>query len=251
MLDLVEADIGGRRLRVAVTERVDGDVHPIRTPPDVLRERQHALTGRDWAMADQRHGVDVWCVAANLPPSDPGVSRACSIGEVRPMADIVVVEASERGDRQHRAAPAVAMWAADCATALLVTSSSRLVGVHAGWRGLAAGVIDRAVECARADEHDIVHVSLGPVIHPCCYSFGAADLLAVAAGVHADPDTIRGRTTVGEPALDVGAAVVEALDHHGLVPNARAGGCTGCGDRWFSHRVGVDTARHALVGWWR
>ena len=87
---------------------------------------------------------------------------------------------------------------------------------------------------------------LGPVIGPCCYEFGRDDLARSRAGVHASPAAIAGTTLDGTAALDVPAAVRSALDHHAIDLDA-VGPCTGCDDRWFSHRVRADLGRHATV----
>lgn len=79
--------------------------------------------------------------------------------------------------------------AADCMPVLLAAPQGRVVGAaHAGWRGLAAGVLEAVLEpiceaaSCRASE---VAVWLGPCIGPRCFEVGA-DVLA-AFGV--DPMT--------------------------------------------------------------
>jgi copper oxidase (laccase) domain-containing protein len=64
--------------------------------------------------------------------------------------------------------------------------------------------------------------------------------------VHAGPAEIAGTTVDGSTALDVPAAVRSALAHHGIELDV-VGPCTGCDDRWFSHRVRTDLGRHATV----
>lgn len=211
------------------TTRADGDLHPTRVDPSVLRARRRAAVDRPWAIAAQVHGTDVWQPDRAIVPPLP----------IGPEADVVVLERSQRA--------AVAMWAADCATAVLVTDR-RLIGVHAGWRGLAEGVIDVAVEAARGER--IHAVVAGPMIEPCCYEFGPDELAQVASGVGVTPDVISGATSGCGLALDVPATLDAAFARHGLAVDDRATGCTGCSGRWFSHRTRVDTGRHALVGWW-
>ncbi|QGZ61555.1 peptidoglycan editing factor PgeF [Paraburkholderia acidisoli] len=65
---------------------------------------------------------------------------------------------------------------ADCMPVLIADSAGRAVGAaHAGWRGLAAGVIERTAErvmalagCGAAD----LHVYLGPSIGPAAFEVG-------------------------------------------------------------------------------
>ncbi len=146
----------------------------------------------------------------------------------------------------------VAVWAADCAEIVLFGRDGDVVGCHAGWRGLAAGVIDVAVN----ETPGPLAAVLGPCIHPCCYEFGALELQRVADGVRVAPEFIAGTTasghgstgTAGRLALDVPAAVAAALARHGIELDV-IGPCTGCDERWFSHRRG-DVERHAVVAWY-
>jgi polyphenol oxidase len=227
VLTLVDRVVDRRRLRIVTSERSDGDVHPIRTAPDLLRDRHVAITGAPWWMVDQVHGTASADIDRPALLDDPVVAG---------IADIQSTDALGA----H-----VAMWAADCAVVVLMSGSGRLIAVHAGWRGLAAGVLDEAVR--RADSTPIV-AALGPTIHPCCYEFGEADRSKVAAGVGASVDAVSGRTKAGSSALDVPAAVSAGLRRHGIELDV-LGPCTGCDERWFSHRVRRDTGRHATIGW--
>lgn len=223
---LFECTLGGRDVRIVATDRGDGDIHPERVPSAALAVRQLAATGRNWMMVDEVHGTDVVDVNADAPWT--------------PMAgvgDVIVTKGTDLD---------IAVWTADCAPLFLLADDGTTVAAHAGWKGLAAGVIDVAVETARRDGGRVRVAVLGPVIGPCCYEFGHDDLARVAERVHARPVEIAGRTRDGSTSLDVPAAVRFALDHHGIVLDV-AGPCTGCDDRWFSHRVRADLGRHATV----
>jgi YfiH family protein len=74
---------------------------------------------------------------------------------------------------------------ADCVPIILVAPRARAAAaVHAGWRGLLAGVIEGAVAAlearygARASE---VRAAIGPAIGACCYEFGAEHRSAFVA----------------------------------------------------------------------
>ena len=60
---------------------------------------------------------------------------------------------------------------ADCVPIAIATTSGppRLAVVHAGWRGLAGGVIEAAVAALAVQETAAV---VGPSIGPCCYEVG-------------------------------------------------------------------------------
>jgi copper oxidase (laccase) domain-containing protein len=148
----------------------------------------------------------------------------------------------------------LAVWTGDCAPIVAVDASgSRLVAAHAGWRGVAGGVIDAAVD---ALANDVATVVVGPTIGPCCYEFSEEDLAAVADGVRVDAAAIAGQTRSGSPALDMRAAVSAALRGRGVASSAivHLGGCTGCDIEMYSHRVRRDPERfvtaarlHAMV----
>jgi len=226
MLELLRRSVDGREVVVAVTERVDGDVHPIEVPASELRARQVSLTGAPWTMTDQVHGVDALTVDDTAWTSVAGT------------ADVIVVREPSRP---------VAVWAADCAPLALVdTDASMLVGVHAGWRGLAGGVIDVGIDAVESAGGTVAIAVLGPSIHACCYEFGAGDLGAVAAGVGATASDVSGTTASGRLALDVVGAVRIALERRGVRLDA-IGACTGCDLRWFSHRRRAEAERHAVV----
>lgn len=221
---LVDAMIADRRLRVVASERNDGDVHPGRVLPERLRTRQGAVTppNRHWSMVDQVHGVAVFDV-------DGSESWAPTLG----VADVITTRTLDTP---------IAIWAADCAPLVLAADDGTLVAAHGGWSGLAAGVIAVAVAAATRHGGSIACAVLGPVIHPCCYEFGAEELQTI-------PDAVEGRTTHGGLALDVPATVAASLARLGVVLDV-TGPCTGCDERWFSHRVRSEPGRHAVVASW-
>ena len=183
-------------------------------------------------MVDQVHGTAAWRVGSNVG----AVDRWPVLGE----ADVIV---SDGGLSRP-----VGVWAADCASIVLFGAAGSVAGAHAGWRGLAAGVVDVAVDVLLRRDESVVAVVVGPMIHAECYAFGDDALAAVADGVGAEAAAITGVTADGRVALDVPAAVAAALGRRDLLPDV-LGDCTGCDRRWFSHRVGTDTERHVLVAW--
>jgi copper oxidase (laccase) domain-containing protein len=225
LLELLRQEVEDRRLIAIVSDRGDGDLHPIHVDVDVLAARQVAVSGRTWVMLDEVHGTAV----------RRAVARDRSSGDaVAGVGDVLVGEPGT----------AVAVWVADCAPVVLFDRAGTTVACHAGWRGLAAGVINVAVDQL---EEPCAAAVLGPCIHPCCYEFGAVELAEVAVGLDVGSDAISGRTSSGALALDVPAAVAVALGRHGIALDT-IGPCTGCDDRWYSHRRG-DPERQAVVAW--
>src|SRR5580700_10571252 len=70
----------------------------------------------------------------------------------------------------------VAVKTADCLPILLIDEHGRAVAaVHAGWRGTAAGIAQRAVEAMREQfdtDAAALHAAIGPGIGECCYEVG-------------------------------------------------------------------------------
>ena len=140
---------------------------------------------------------------------------------------------------------ALAVTVADCAPVVLEADGA--VGVvHAGWRGLAAGVVPAAVAALRELTDAPLRAMLGPCIRPGCYEFGPDDLDAVAAVLG---DGVRGSTDAGRPALDVPAGVAAALAAAGVTTVDDSGVCTACSPDHWSYRSAADRSRQAAVVW--
>jgi YfiH family protein len=124
---------------------------------------------------------------------------------------------------------------ADCAPIAIAATRGRpaLAVVHAGWRGLAAGVVEAAVAALGAPACAAI---VGPAIGPCCYEVGPE----VAARF--DPDLTRGGI------LDLWAAAARALERAGVERVEQVGLCTRCNpELFFSHRRAGD-GRHGAQG---
>lgn len=79
---------------------------------------------------------------------------------------------------------ALAVVTADCVP-VLVAGSGRIAAVHAGWRGLVAGVLGAALD--RLPGPAAARVAwLGPAIGPCCFEVGEEVAGALAASTSED-----------------------------------------------------------------
>jgi YfiH family protein len=100
------------------------------------------------------------------------------------MADIVIGDDPGSG---------LAVQVADCVPLLIVDREScAAAAVHAGWRGLAAGVPRLAVEALQREfgcRPENLLVAAGPSIGPCCYEVGADVNHRFTAGF--GPDAVR------------------------------------------------------------
>ena len=131
---------------------------------------------------------------------------------------------------------------ADCVPVALVREAGErpaVAVVHAGWRGLLAGVVPAAVAALGGK----VAAAVGPAIGPCCFEIGdeVAEPLRAAFG----PDAVR------EGRGDLPLATERALRAAGVTSVERFDACTVCASthRLFSHRrdAGV-TGRQGVLG---
>ena len=130
----------------------------------------------------------------------------------------------------------LAVLTADCAPVLLADPGAGVVGaVHAGWRGLAAGVVEAGVAAMAelgADPGAVVGL-VGPAVGGCCYEVGPEVREAVGGRYPAALATTRD----GRPALDPAAGAAQALERAGAGQVRVAGECTiDLEERFFSHR---------------
>ena len=208
--------------RVRFTGRADGDLRPVlpATPA-----RLAAIAGRPVSWLRQVHGRRVVVVDGSRP-----------------------VE-GEEGDALVAASPgaALAVFTADCVPVALASPEGVIAAVHAGWAGLAAGVVASAVATMRDLGATRVEAALGPCIHAECYAFADVDLVPL---IRAFGPGVRGTTDAGAPALDLPAAVGAAVAAAGAGVVADEDVCTACGeDRYWSHRARKDVQRQAMVVW--
>lgn len=152
-----------------------------------------------------------------------------------------------------RAGVVCAVMAADCLPVLFATDDGRAVGVaHAGWRGLANGVIAAAVEmlCARSGvPAPRITAYLGPAIGPTAYEVGADVHHALASGA---PDAARAFAAKGGGKywLDLALVARQRLSLCGLTEIYGGDVCTASNaDRFFSYRRDGRTGRFASLIW--
>lgn len=134
---------------------------------------------------------------------------------------------------------------ADCVP-IVVTGRHGATAIHAGWRGLAAGVVGAALERLGADAG--AQAWIGPSIGPCCYEVGEEVAAAVAAA-SADEVILPGER--GRPHLDLAGAAAWQLDRAGVARIRHVAACTRCRPEWlWSHRGdGAGAGRNLALVW--
>jgi YfiH family protein len=141
------------------------------------------------------------------------------------------------------------VMAADCLPVVFVDGQGSRVGVaHAGWRGLAGGVLEATV-AALAVEPVRLHAWLGPAIGPQAFEVGdevrAAFLDQDAAAAEAFRPNERGRWWA-----DIYALARRRLAALGVASISGGGLCThGDARQFFSYRRDGRTGRMATLAW--
>jgi YfiH family protein len=132
---------------------------------------------------------------------------------------------------------AVMVLTADCLPVAL-GSQHAVAMLHAGWRGLAAGVLEKGVSALRElDGSEEISAVIGPGAGPCCYEVGAE--------VHA---ALTGASGTGP--VDLRAVARRRLLAAGVTDVRDVRACTICDRRFFSHRrEGRRAGRQAGVAW--
>ena len=191
--------------------------------PDVAARRR-AVVDLPWTWLHQIHGAGV--VRVTRPGDGAGTKADAAVS-------------AEEGC-------ALAVLTADCAPIALASREGVIGVAHAGWRGVAAGVIEATVAEMEALGATGIEAAIGPCIHAECYEFGQKELDGVAARLG---DVVRATTANGAPALDLPAAVRVALQRAGVEAVDDAGVCTACSADHFSWRARRETQRQATVVW--
>jgi YfiH family protein len=158
-------------------------------------------------------------------------------------------------DAADQAAPGVvcAVQIADCMPVLLTDAAGTVVAaVHAGWRGLAAGVIQNAVRAMRTRSGDSelrVVAYLGPAIGPRHFEVGADVLEAMRPSL---PDAEHAFVAMGREKYwcDLFALGKQALAQVSVDQVFGGADCTYSDRaRFFSFRRDQVTGRHAALIW--
>jgi len=254
------------------TTRADGNLSTMRGPGHEHgrreRDRLCAQLGLRWLCASRQvHGAVVQRVAA----------QHGSGGEA------VAIDADGHATTLRGVGAMVLV--ADCLPVILGTPGA-VAALHAGWRGLAGGVLEEGVRALHelGGEGEIVAV-IGPCARACCYEVGEEVHVALEGGAagRRPPGGWRSRRwpfgepvdlrSVGEPGpssisqpgpsssqsdggrregrnIDLPGLARDRLTTAGVQRVEDVGVCTICDERLFSHRrEGLRSGRQAGVAW--
>jgi YfiH family protein len=174
------------------------------------------------------------------------------VGEQVHGTSVAVVDAGDAGrgwDRQEDALPAtdalvtraadlpLAVLVADCAPVAFVAAGGVVAAAHAGWRGLAEGILEATLEKMAAGAGTgapgSITAVVGPCIRACCYEVGEEVWRRFPESCLAPASRPEARR------LDLLAAVIDRLEGAGVSRERvhASSLCTSClSDLFFSHR---------------
>jgi purine-nucleoside/S-methyl-5'-thioadenosine phosphorylase / adenosine deaminase len=131
---------------------------------------------------------------------------------------------------------------ADCLPVLIATPSGAVAAAHAGWRGLAAGVLEAALDALAAIAPDVERAAavIGPHVGASCYEVDAPVLDALAGRFAAAVGGALTPTRPGRGEIDLARLAALDLVHAGLAAERvaiLADACTACDrERFHSYR---------------
>jgi YfiH family protein len=149
----------------------------------------------------------------------------------------------------HRPGPVCAVLTADCLPVLLASDSGAgVAAAHAGWRGLAAGVIEATVRALALPPRSLL-AWLGPGIGPAHFEIGTEvreELLRADSHAEAAFE----RNARGRYRADLAALARLRLERLGIARIYGGDACTyAAPEDYFSHRRDGRTGRQATLIW--
>jgi polyphenol oxidase len=195
------------------------------------------------AWLNQVHGISVADLdaAGDAGPIGP-VGLVSATGIVQPVGSADAAFSRQPGR-------VCAILTADCLPVLLTTDSWGLVAsAHAGWRGLAAGVIEATVQALQVPPASLM-AWLGPAIGPRHFEVGAEVREALLLG---DPGAVAAfvANERGRYLADLSVLARRRLAALGVLRIYGGAECTfAAADRYFSYRRDGTTGRQATLIW--
>jgi len=188
------------------------------------------------AWLKQIHGVRV------VDADDPMIFAE---EQLPPEADASVTTHPER---------VLAVLTADCLSVVLSDDQATVLGVaHAGWKGLASGVLEETLALMRHKQPDAQHwrAWIGPGIGAASFQVGADVLEAFSSELSAQPSLCSTDPSAAQRwLLDLAGLAQFRLEKMGVTEIEQSERCTFTNPKhFFSYRRDRQTGRMATVAW--
>ncbi|HJR27873.1 MAG TPA: peptidoglycan editing factor PgeF [Pseudomonas sp.] len=168
---------------------------------------------------------------------------------------IAVADADPRhvatADASWTATPGIAcaVMTADCLPALFCDrAGTRVAAAHAGWRGLAAGVLEATLDSLAVPPEDVL-VWLGPAIGPQAFEVGPEVREAFVQQLPGTANAFMPSHNTGKFMADIYELARLRLAARGVTAVYGGGFCTVTDPRFFSYRRSPRTGRFASLVW--
>ena len=149
----------------------------------------------------------------------------------------------------HEAGRACIVMTADCLPVLFCDRAGTVVAAaHAGWRGLAAGVLEATLDSLDVPAAEVL-VWLGPAIGPQSFEVGAEVREAFVAQLAAAEQAFVPSVNAGRFMADIYQLARLRLATRGVTAVYGGGYCTVTDPRFFSYRRSPRTGRFASLIW--
>lgn len=192
---------------------------------------------------NQVHGTVVWQAAGEPAAAMRGAARLAAPADA-PCADAAVTVLRGRP---------LAIMTADCLPVILADQDGTVLGAaHAGWRGLAAGVLENTLSAMRrqAPRASAWRAWIGPGIGPDAFEVGDEVRRAFVEGDAGAAACFAPSARAGHWLADLAGLAARRLARAGVDRIESSGECTyRQADRYFSYRRQVRTGRQATLAW--
>lgn len=222
------------------------------SPPPFDRFNLGLRCGDDPALA--QHNRDLLVSWLALPAAPHWLRQVHGTGVVRFESPAVADAGGEHEPEADAAVTSVpgvvlAILSADCLPVVLAArEGGEVAAAHAGWRGLAAGMLEATVAAMRTPPAGLV-AWLGPAAGPQAYEIGAEVREAFVAA-DAGAASAFAPTRPGHWRVDLYALARRRLAAVGVTDVHGGGLCTiSDPDRFYSHRRDGRSGRLATLAW--
>lgn len=247
-VEVLHVDLG-ERIGACFTQRLGGvSSGPWGGPEGIMGLNVGAYVGDNAACVRMNRSI-----VAQLVPNEPRWLHQVH-GVAVPDAETVAMEAEADASTSLTPGVVCVVQVADCLPVLLASADGRgVAAIHAGWKGLAAGVIEAGVKRLRArlgDEKASLRAWLGPRIGYEDFECGE-EVARLYAERYSDAEGVQKPMEDGTWRVDLAGYGCYALERLGVTDIQDCGFSTVAdANRWFSfRRDGAQSGRHAALIW--